>query len=95
LVLALILAMVGQELALRGRARREGRRVDYRPYGAALGLIAAAGVCSALDVTRVFCDPNDHWLQGHALWHLLSAASLLALYHFYARLAEDPQGRTV
>ena len=49
-------------------------------------------LCSALDVTRVWCDPENHWLQGHAAWHLLSAASLVALYRFYAGL--PAQGRT-
>lgn len=85
LVLVLILTMVGQEAGLRGRSPG----ADYRPYFAALALIGAAALCSALDVTRVWCDPENHWLQGHALWHLLSAASLLALYHFYARLPAE------
>lgn len=81
----LILAILGQELALhRGRAP-DAPAPDYRLFGLALGLIAAAAACSLADVTRSWCDP-DHWLQGHALWHLLSAASLLALFHFYARM---------
>ena len=83
LVLLLILTMLGQELVLR---RRATPAADYRPYLAALALLSAAGVCSALDVTRVWCDPTNHWLQGHAVWHVLSAFSLFALYHFYERL---------
>ena len=63
----------------------------YGAYWLALGLISAAAVCSALDVTRVWCDPDDHWIQGHAAWHLLSAASLLALYYFYAGLRAAPR----
>jgi len=31
----------------------------------------------------VFCDPSNHWIQGHALWHLLTAASLYAMFRFY------------
>ncbi|MGH0029230.1 MAG: ceramidase domain-containing protein [Myxococcota bacterium] len=95
LVFVLILVILGQEWALRSRTRG----ADYRLFFAALGLITAAGVCSALDVSRVWCDPTNHWVQGHAAWHLLSAASLLALYHFYASLPESPvagdQGRMV
>ena len=83
LVLLLIFTMLGQELVLR---RRATPAADYRPYLAALALLSAAGVCSALDVTRVWCDPTNHWLQGHAVWHVLSALSLFALYHFYERL---------
>jgi hypothetical protein len=86
LVLLLVLAMVAQELALR---RRSGPLPAHRLWWTALALIAAAAVCSALDVTRTWCDPANHWLQGHALWHLLSAASLYVLFRFYAALALD------
>ena len=37
-------------------------------------------------MTRIWCDPADHWLQGHAAWHVLSAAALAALYRFYEGL---------
>ena len=87
LVLLLVLAAVGQELWLR---RRDGPRPAHRFWWAALALLAAAAVGSALDLSRVWCDPDDHWLQGHALWHLLSAASLYALFRFYAALGEGP-----
>jgi hypothetical protein len=80
LVLALILVMVGQEAVL---WRREGGRAPYRHYLGALALPTAAAVCSLLDVTRVWCDPTNHWIQGHAAWHLLSAASLVMLFRFY------------
>lgn len=83
LVFVLILAMVGQEWVL---WRRAVASANYRPYFAALALMAAAGAFSALDVTRLWCDPANHWLQGHALWHVLSAGSLFALYLFYAGL---------
>jgi hypothetical protein len=85
LVGALIFAMLGQEVAL----RRVTAGADYRPYFAALALLGAAAVCSLLDVTRVWCDPDDHLLQGHAAWHLLSAASLFALFRFYQGLPRD------
>ncbi len=85
LVGILALAMIGQELVLR---RRHGARPAHRLWWTALALIAAASICSALDVTRVWCDPTDHWLQGHAAWHLLSAASLYALFRFYAELEQ-------
>lgn len=86
LVLALILAIVGQEVWL---LRRDGRREAHRFWWLALALLAAAAAFSALDVTRAWCDPSDHWLQGHALWHLLSAASLYALFRFTAALELD------
>lgn len=92
IVFLLIVAMLGQELVLR---RHAAPGTDYRPYFVALALLTAAGVCSALDVTRVWCDPESHWLQGHAAWHVLSAGSLFSLYRFYEGLPSPSpdQGR--
>jgi hypothetical protein len=85
LVVVLVAVIIGQEIALRSRTAR----ADYRPWFAALALLGAGAVCSILDVTRVWCDPADHFLQGHAAWHVLSAASLFALFRFYQGLPRD------
>lgn len=52
----------------------------------ALALLLAGVVASFLDASRRWCDPGDHLVQGHALWHVLSALSLLAAYFHYRRL---------
>lgn len=83
IVALLVLAMIAQELWL---LRRDRARPAHRFWWLALALIALAALFSALDVTRTWCDPANHWLQGHALWHLLSAASLYAIFRFYAAL---------
>jgi len=83
LVAVAIAAVVAQVLRLRAGARA---RDAYSAFWAALALLLAAAVCSALDVTRIACDPTHPWLQGHAAWHLLSAASLYALFGFYRGL---------
>ena len=82
-VFVLIVAMIGQEFAL-WRRSAPAARGDYASYWVALALLGAASAFSLADVTRTWCDPQNHWLQGHALWHLLSAASLFALLRFYA-----------
>ena len=86
LVLLLVLAMIAQELWL---LRRDGALPAHRFWWTALSLLALAAVFSGLDVTRTWCDPSNHWLQGHALWHLLTAASLYALFRFTAALDLD------
>ena len=53
-----------------------------------MGFMALATACSIADVTRLWCDPDNHWLQGHAAWHLLSALSLLFAARHYARLED-------
>ena len=89
LVAFLIALALGQELTLRRRARERGLHVEYRPFWIGLGFLAAGGLFSALDVTRVWCDPTNHWLQGHAVWHVLTAIALFAFFRFYAGLARD------
>ncbi len=89
LIVVLIVLMLGQEATL---SRGAARAANYATYGAALALLAAAGAFSAADVTRLWCDPHNHWLQGHAIWHLLSASSLAALYLFYEALPAGARG---
>ena len=80
---------LGQEACLRRRA--VGARFS-RAYPIGLVLFATATLCSALDLSRVACDPSDHWLQGHAAWHVLSAFSLLAFFRFYQALEPSEAG---
>jgi len=89
LTVALCIAVaLGQEAWLR---RSPGVPPLPRSYWLGLALLGAAALCSLLDVTRVACDPSNHWLQGHAAWHVLSALALLALFRFYATLPAPAQ----
>ena len=49
---------------------------------AALSALILASVIWILDRTNVACNPNSI-LQGHALWHLLTAVSILFIYLYY------------
>jgi hypothetical protein len=85
LVGVLIAGILAQEFAI--RRRNPGRaRTSYAPFLVALALMAAAAAASLADVTRVWCEPENHWVQGHAVWHVLTAAALFALFQFYSRL---------
>jgi len=80
-----VLVIIGTEVHL---FRRAGPGAEYRDFWLAVGLMAAAAACSVLDVTRVWCEPGNHWLQGHAAWHVLSALSLLFAARHYSRSME-------
>ncbi len=86
LVAIFTLVTVGSEAAM-PRARRPA---SYRDYAAALALLLLAATCSALDLSRTWCDPEDHLLQGHAAWHVASAASLVFVFRHYAALRASP-----
>jgi len=89
LVFALIVAIVASELWIRWR----GERAALHWFGVAVALLGAGAVFSLLDVTRTWCDPTHPLLQGHALWHVLSALSLLAAALHYQQF-EAALGRS-
>jgi hypothetical protein len=44
--------------------------------------LVAGIVCRQVDVAGRFSGP-DSWLQGHALWHVLTSLSLGCMYFYY------------
>ena len=71
-VFILILMIVTTELKLK---LKPGQNRKW--FWATFFTLIAAVIFSALDATRKLCDPENHWFQGHGMWHLLSG---LALY---------------
>ena len=83
IVFVLILVIVATEYLQRPRAG-----LDRRLFLAALATLAVAAGFSASDLTGVFCNPNDHFVQGHAIWHLLGATSLVFSAFFYRQFPD-------
>jgi hypothetical protein len=88
MVFLLIVAIVATE----SRIWRSGDRTPLHFFGVCLGLLFAGAVFSLLDVTRTWCDPTHPYLQGHAIWHVLSALALLAAYLHYRQLEAELGG---
>lgn len=76
-------ALVAGLLYAEFRARRAGAIRPARWFIAAFAMFAAAFAIWCLDRYRVVCAPDSLW-QGHALWHVMTAASVGALYRYYA-----------
>ena len=83
IVVVLIAAIIATELRVRGAPDRP--RPDRRAFALGIALLAAGSVFSALDLTRTWCIPSHPFLQGHAIWHVLSALSLAAVFVHYHR----------
>jgi hypothetical protein len=81
--LPLLVLAAAVPMALAVRAGRGSAKAALLP----LGLLLIAVALREADVRRVLCWPDSVLFQGHALWHVLCAASLGASWHFLARLA--------
>ncbi|MAZ48155.1 MAG: hypothetical protein CME65_06310 [Halobacteriovoraceae bacterium] len=58
---------------------------DYKFLILGSGLIILGEIFSLLDLNRVICEPTNHFFQGHAIWHVLSACGLGAFYFHFAQ----------
>jgi len=74
----LVLAVIGVEL----RARAATRTIRTSYFWSALGVLTIAFGIWVLDITRVWCAPTSY-LQGHAIWHVLTAAAAGLIYMYY------------
>lgn len=80
IVVSGVLIIVTEVLA-KNRTRVEMGRDFYL----ALAFFLAGAGCSVIDATRTLCVP-DSWLQGHAVWHVLSAiGSYFSARYYIAR----------
>ncbi len=68
---------------------KESPLASYKNLFMSLGFFATAISFSALDVSRTICDPHNHVIQGHALWHGFSAVGVYFAYAY----AKQAQGR--
>ncbi len=56
---------------------------DWRWLGAAGASSAVAYLAWWLDFHKIWCDPDNHVLSLHGVWHLLNALPFLFLYRHY------------
>lgn len=76
---ALIVIALGLEMILQ---RRRLTTANPRRLIAALGVYVMAQIIWTLDLNHIICDPTSV-LQGHAVWHVLTAASAGLMYLYY------------
>ena len=89
LIAVATVAIIATEFTAR---RHAAQRMPLRYFLAGLALMALAQTASVADLSRVWCDPGNHFLQGHALWHLLSALALYCTVQHYRQLSGGAPG---
>jgi hypothetical protein len=87
LIVLAALSIIGTEalIAFRGKARP----ATYRYLVLGFVFIVIAASFSASDVSRAWCDPKNHWVQGHAIWHWIGAVAVGFMARHYTALGLD------
>lgn len=57
-------------------------RPRYRDFWGLIGVFLLSLTFWMLDLTGLVCDPDNHWLQGHALWHVTNSTCLIWMVRF-------------
>jgi len=70
--------------------KRPGTRYEFFLWTFATFLIAF--IIWNLDVHEIVCDPRNHFLQGHAVWHVLNSFCFYFLYRFYLQFGPELEG---
>ena len=58
----------------------------YRWWIASAASFGSATLVWIMDIRKFWCDPDNHWFNGHATWHLLNALVVWCLYRFYEEI---------
>ncbi len=68
--------------------RRDGKSVRYKNLGILALFFALSFLFWRMDFRKIWCDPNNHLLTGHAIWHILNSFCLLFFYKFHQQFLE-------
>lgn len=65
--------------------KRSATRPVYISLGISLVLFTVAWGIWNLDTHRIVCDPTNHIINGHAIWHILTAIAIFYIFKFYTQ----------
>ncbi len=70
------------ELLLR---KKSDIKVRYKELWIACGLFLGAWGIWNLDTHRIVCDPTNHIINGHAIWHVATGIAIFYIFKFYTQ----------
>jgi hypothetical protein len=85
LIVFLLIPLLSLEFII----RKKDKSYSLKYFLIALIFLAIAEMFSLLDLKRVLCDPQNHFFQGHALWHVLGSIGLFIAALFYKQFEKD------
>jgi len=81
----LVLGLGGFILALEYKLMDKFTLEKYRNVLLGVSFLVVAISFSIADVTRTWCNPHNHIVQGHALWHLFSSIGLWFVFCYFRK----------
>lgn len=64
----------------------KNHKVNYKKFFLALSVFVVAFSCQLADINRIACDPTNHWIQFHGLWHIFNGIGMGLLFLYYKDL---------
>ena len=89
IVAVLVLLVVISEIKARKAAANSPSPANFIK---AIAFLGVALTFTLLDVTRTWCNPSNHFIQGHALWHVFNSVVIYYLYRYYEQFDLDNTG---
>ena len=62
--------------------------INYKWLKISLLLFIVSYIAWWVDTGHFWCDPRNHFIQGHALWHVVNAFCFLTMANFYRQFKE-------
>jgi hypothetical protein len=95
-MIMLILALLGQEIYLRFSKYTKYPQLapSLEDFRKSLFILGIALSCSVADGARIWCNPESI-IQGHAMWHILSAVGMWFTFKYYEQIDFDRCGEGV
>jgi hypothetical protein len=84
LIVFIVVAIVATEIVYSRQSDKQ--KFQYRDFVLAIIFICVGESFSLLDVNRVWCQPENLFLHGHAIWHLLGSVSIYFSYRHYRQI---------
>ena len=71
------------------KTKYQTESIDYKWFKWSVVLFICAYLAWWLDTAHVWCNPQNHFLQGHAIWHIVNAFCFYTMTKFYENLRDQ------
>jgi hypothetical protein len=78
-----LVLIVGIAIAITEMLAQRKVKTSIIYFNMSIILLIGAFAFSFMDHTRIFCEPDNHFIQGHALWHTIAGIAMYTIYRHY------------